>query len=151
MRSGKAICGTISAQIVALMAPMMEAAGQIIAPTAAQRWTVIRMTAADDLIRRQDAIKGIRSAMKRICTAARRQGYKECMDILDRLPSTKELPVSLAAPVSQAPGLGHSHWFTAGGYRLCDNCGGKGDLGRPTAYCPHCGFRMDELDDLEIE
>lgn len=109
------------------------------------------MTAADDLISRQEAIRDIRAAMKRIFTAARRQGYKECMDRLGKLPSANARPVSLAAPVIHSPGLGHSHWFTASGYRLCYNCGGKGDLGRPTAYCPHCGFRMDELDDMEIE
>lgn len=109
------------------------------------------MTAADDLIRRQDAIKDIRSAMKRICTAARRQGYKECMDILGKLHGAQPITVTVAEPIVISSGLGHSHWFNAGGYRLCYNCGGKGDMGRPTAYCPHCGFRMDELLDEEIE
>lgn len=109
------------------------------------------MTAADDLIRRRDAVAVIRAAMKRVCTAARRQGYKESVELLAKVPAAKETPISLAAPVIYSPGLGHSHWFTASGYRLCYNCGGKGDLGRPTAYCPHCGFIMDELFDEEIE
>ena len=109
------------------------------------------MTAADDMIRRRDAVAVIRAAMKRVCTAARRQGYKESVELLAKVPAAKETPISLAAPVIYSPGLGHSHWFWAAGYRLCYNCGGKGDLGRPTAYCPHCGFIMDELFDEEIE
>ena len=109
------------------------------------------MTAADDLIRRQDAIACIRAAMKSVYTAARRQGYKECEDILGKLPTARAMTISLDAPVTCSPGLGHSHWFTASGYRLCYNCGGRGDLGKPTAYCPHCGFMMDELHDMVIE
>lgn len=109
------------------------------------------MTAADDLIRRQEAVNAIRTAMKRICTAARKLGYKESIEILTRLQGAQELTVSVCEPVILSPGLGHSHWFSAGGFRLCHNCGGEGDLRRPTRFCPHCGFIMDARMDDEIE
>lgn len=105
----------------------------------------------DDLIRRRDAIAVIRDEMKRVYTAARRQGYKASVELIEKLPTAKEMAISMTEPVALSPGLGHSHWFLAAGYRLCYNCGGKGDLGRPTSYCPHCGFIMDELFDEEIE
>ena len=109
------------------------------------------MTTLDsDLIRRGDALAQIRDEMKRTYTTARRQGYKAAMEILAAVPARRQQPPDVPQIVI-SPGLGHSHWFIASGYRLCYNCGGKGDLGRPTAYCPHCGFRMDELDDMEIE
>lgn len=121
----------------------------IFALTAAQRWTVLSMTAADDLIRRQDAINAIRADMKRVCTAARKLGYKESIDILTKLPSTKEVTVSLTAPVILSPAPLHAHWFVASGWWLCDNCGGRCHEGTTTRFCPHCGARMDE--DAEIE
>lgn len=73
------------------------------------------MTAADDLIRRLDAINCIRNAMKHIYTAARKVGYKESIDLLSRLPGAKALTYSIAEPVMISPGLGHSHWFISGG------------------------------------
>lgn len=109
------------------------------------------MTAADDLIRRQDAVNCIRNAMKHIYTAARKTGYKESIDLLSRLPAAKAKPYTMAEPVYISPGLGHSHWFISGGFRLCDNCGGEGDLRRETLFCPHCGFIMDALEGAEIE
>ena len=105
----------------------------------------------DDLISRQDAVSAIRAEMKRTYTAARRQGFKQSVELVESLPTAGEMTISFADPVVISPGLGHSHWFTAGGYRLCDNCGGRGDLGKPTEFCPHCGFIMDELHDMEIE
>lgn len=57
----------------------------------------------DDLIRRRDAINGIRNAMKRIYTAARKLGYKEAMDNLEQLPSARETEISLTEPVSLSP------------------------------------------------
>lgn len=107
--------------------------------------------AADDLIRRQDAIKIIHAELKRTYTASRRQGFKAALDVLCQVPTAKNMEVSIASPVTQSPGLGRSYWFTAGGYRLCYNCGGRGDSSRPTAYCPHCGFKMDLMMDAEIE
>lgn len=105
----------------------------------------------DDTIGRQEAIACIHSAMRKVYTAARKTGYKECIDILSRLPAAGARPITLAEPTYLSPGLGRSYWFSAGGYRLCYNCGGKGDLGKPTRYCPHCGFIMNALDDEEIE
>ena len=109
------------------------------------------MTPADDLIRRQDAIASIHTELKRTYTASRRQGFKMALEVLERVPTARGMEVSIASPVTVSPGLGRSYWFTAGGYRLCYNCGGRGDSSRPTAYCPHCGFIMDELKDAEIE
>lgn len=108
------------------------------------------MIAANDLIRRKDAVEQIQSEMKRTYTAARRQGYKAAMEIVAAIPSVQPTPPDVPV-VIKSPGLGHSHWFIASGYRLCYNCGGKGDPAKPTEYCPHCGFIMDELHDLEIE
>lgn len=108
------------------------------------------MTADSDLIRRDDAIAEIRKELKRTYTAARRQGYKQSAEILARLPAVPQHMADVPTVVI-SPGLGHSHWFIAGGFRLCHNCGGEGRLGKPTAFCPHCGFIMDELMDLEIE
>lgn len=114
-------------------------------------WLVIRMTIADnDLIRRGDALAQIRDDMKRTYTAARRQGYKAAMEIVAAVPARRPTPPDVPMIVI-SPGLGHSHWFIASGYRLCYNCGGKGDSARATRYCPHCGFIMDELHDLDIE
>lgn len=103
-----------------------------------------------DLIRRGDAIEQIQKKMKTIYTAARRQGYKETKEILASVPA-RRLPPPDVPVIVISPGLGHSHWFIASGYRLCYNCGGKGDSARETTFCPHCGFIMDELHDLEIE
>ena len=108
------------------------------------------MKADSDLIRRGDALAAIRAELKRTYTAARRQGFKRAVEILAELPD-KRLPQPDVPVVVISPGLGHSHWFTAGGFRLCYNCGGAGSLGKPTTFCPHCGFIMDELMDLEIE
>lgn len=107
------------------------------------------MTAADDLIRRQDAIYAIRSAMKRIYTAARKLGYKESIELLENLPSTGTMTVSLAAPVTLSPAPLHAHWFLASEWWLCDNCGGRCSESRRTPYCPHCGARMDDMPDIE--
>jgi len=109
------------------------------------------MAAADDLIRRQEAIACIHAEMKRTYTAARRQGYKMAMEILARVPSAKAMPITMALPVTKSPGVIHSHWFNASGWMLCDNCGGRNAGWKPTPYCPHCGARMDELHDAEIE
>lgn len=109
------------------------------------------MTNPDDLIRRQDAISAIRAEMKRTYTAARRQGFKQSVELIESLPVAGDMAVTLAEPTALSPGLGRSFWFSAGGFRLCDNCGGRGDPGRPTKFCPHCGFRMDALEDEEIE
>lgn len=108
------------------------------------------LTAASDLIRRGDALDAIRAELKRTYTAARRQGYKAAVEIVGAVPARRQ-PMPDVPVVVISPGLGHSHWFIAGGFRLCYNCGGKGDPGKPTAFCPHCGFIMDELMDLEIE
>ena len=108
------------------------------------------MIAANDLIRRKDAVEQIQGEMKRTYTAARRQGYKAAMEIVAALPTVQPTPQDVPV-VIKSPGLGHSHWFYAGGHRFCYNCGGEGDLRFVTTYCPHCGFIMDELHDLEIE
>lgn len=107
------------------------------------------MTAADDTIRRQDAIGAIRTAMKRIYTAARKLGYKEALDILEQIPSAGETEVTMAEPVSLAPAPLHSFWFYNAGWFFCDNCGGKSDAVRTTPYCPHCGARMDAMTGIE--
>lgn len=98
------------------------------------------MTADSDLIRRQDALAAIRTEMKQVYTAARKLGYKKSLEIVRKIPSQ-------AAP---SPVV-HSHWFIASAWWLCNNCGGRAGGSRPTAYCPHCGARMDELEDAEIE
>lgn len=103
-----------------------------------------------DLIRRGDVLEQIRDAYKRTYTAARRQGYKAAMEIVTAVPARRQ-PMPDGPEIIISPGLGHSHWFIASGYRLCYNCGGKGDSGQATRFCPHCGFLMDELHDLEIE
>ena len=110
---------------------------------------MIRVKIPDDLIRRQDAISAIRSAMKRIYTAARKLGYKEAVEILEQIPSAGETEVSLAEPVSLSPAPLHAHWFMASQWWLCDNCGGRCREGRQTPYCPHCGARMDDMPDIE--
>ena len=107
------------------------------------------MTAADDLIRRQDALNGIRTAMKRIYTAARKTGYKDAIDILEHLPSAGESEVSVAEHVSLSPAPLHAFWFFNAGWFFCDNCGGKSDAVRYTPYCPHCGARMDVMTEIE--
>ncbi len=110
---------------------------------------MIRVKIPDDLIRRQDAINDIRSAMKRIYTAARKLGYKETIERLEKLPSAGETEVSVAEPVSLSPAPLHSFWFYNAGWFFCDNCGGKSDAVRTTPYCPHCGARMDDMPDIE--
>lgn len=95
------------------------------------------MTADSDLIRRGDALAAIRRQMKHAYTAARKQGYKECFDVLRRLPGASEAPVV------------HSHWFIASGWWLCDNCGGRSSDSRSTPFCPWCGARMDEHKEIE--
>jgi len=107
------------------------------------------VTNPDDLIRRQDALNGIRSAMKHIYTAARKLGYKEAMDILEQLPSAGESEVSVAEHVSLSPAPLHAFWFYKAGWFLCDNCGGKNDSARYTPYCPHCGARMDVKTEID--
>lgn len=109
------------------------------------------MTALDsDLIRRGDVQAQLRDAYKQTYTAARRQGYKAAMEIVAAVPARRQ-PVPDVPVVVISPSLGRSHWFTAGGYRLCYNCGGEGDQRRVTTFCPNCGFIMDELHDMEIE
>lgn len=109
------------------------------------------MTVSDnDLIRRGDAITQIHNASKNTYTAARRHGYKAAMEIVAAVPARRQTMPDVPVIVI-SPGLGHSHWFIASGYRLCYNCGGKGDPRKATTFCPHCGFIMDELHDLEIE
>ena len=103
-----------------------------------------------DLIRRGDVQAQLRDAYKQTYTAARRQGYKAAMEIVAAVPARRQ-PMPDVPMIVVSPGLGRSHWFIASGHRLCYNCGGKGDPGRVTAYCPHCGFIMDELHDEEIE
>ena len=106
---------------------------------------------ADDLIRRQDAIQRIHTELKRTYTASRRQGFKMALEVLERVPTAKDMTVSMASPVTVSPGTGHSHWFYAGGHRFCYNCGGEGDIRFVTTFCPHCARIMDELHDEEIE
>ena len=97
------------------------------------------MTADSDLIRREDAIAEIRKEMKNTYTAARKQGYKQTIDTLKKLPSV------------QAPEVKHKHWFVASGWWLCSGCGGRSGEGRCTPFYPWCGARMDEFLDKEIE
>lgn len=107
------------------------------------------MTPADDLIRRQEAISAIRTEMKRTYTAARRQGYKQAIELLCALPGAKERPISLAPAVIQSPAPLHACWFYDGGWVFCDNCGGKSGSGGYTRFCPHCGARMDRMPEIE--
>ena len=107
---------------------------------AARSWMVILMTSDSDLIRRQDALAEIRREMKRVCTAARRLGYKESLEIIRKIPSQ-----ATPSPIV------HSHWFIASQWWLCSNCGGRSSDSRTTPYCPWCGARMDELMDQDIE
>lgn len=97
------------------------------------------MEADSDLIRRADALNDIRSEMKKVYTAARKQGYKESIGVLRKVPSVQPALVV------------HSHWFAASGWWLCNNCGGRSGEGRCTPYCPWCGARMDEYLDAEVE
>jgi hypothetical protein len=103
-----------------------------------------------DLIRRGDAQAQLRDAYKKTYTAARRQGYKAAMEIVAAVPARRQ-PVQYQPVIVVSPDIGHSHWFYAGGHRFCYNCGGEGDIRFVTRLCPHCGFIMDELHDLEIE
>ncbi len=103
-----------------------------------------------DLIRRGDAQAQLRDEMKRTYTAARRQGYKAAMEIVAAVPARRQ-PEPDVPVIVVSPDIGHSHWFYAGGHRFCYNCGGEGDIRFVTRLCPHCGFIMDELHDLEIE
>ena len=109
------------------------------------------MTAADDLIRRRDAVNAIQASLKKVYTAARRQGYKQAMDILAQLPSAKEKQISMTEPVFLSPAPLHSFWFYNAGWFFCDNCGGNSGGWKTTPYCPHCGARMDAILDEEIE
>lgn len=98
------------------------------------------MTADNDLIRRQDALAAIHAEMKRRAyTASRKQGYKDSIVVLRKLPSVQPAVVV------------HAHWFVASGWWLCSNCGGRSSDSRSTPYCPWCGARMDEFLDREIE
>ena len=114
-----------------------------------QRWTVIRVKIPDDTIRRQDAINAIRTAMKRVYTAARKLGYKESAELLEKLPSAGETEISMQEPVSLSPAPLHAFWFYNAGWFFCDNCGGKSDSAGYTPYCPHCGARMDAMPEIE--
>lgn len=107
------------------------------------------MKIPDDTIRRQDAINRIRTAMKRIYTAARKLGYKEAVEILEQIPSAGESEVSIAEHVFLSPAPLHSFWFYNAGWFFCDNCGGKSPAVPTTPYCPHCGARMDAMTDIE--
>lgn len=107
------------------------------------------MTPADDLIRRQDAINAIHAEMKRTYTAARRQGFKASVELLEKLPSAGEAKVSMTEPVSLSPAPLHAFWFYNAGWFFCDNCGGRNDSVRYTPYCPHCGARMDVMTEIE--
>ena len=117
--------------------------------TAVKRWTVIRMTAPDDLIRRQDAINVIQAAMKRTFTPVRRHGFKVSVELLEKLQSAGETEVSIAEHVFLSPAPLHAFWFYESGWFFCDNCGGKSDAVRTTPYCPHCGARMDAMPEIE--
>lgn len=108
------------------------------------------MTSPSDLIRRGDAQAAIRAEMKRTYTAARRQGFKESLEILGKLPARRETPPDVPVVV-QSPALVHSHWIVASCWWFCNNCGGRASDSRTTPYCPWCGARMDELLDQDIE
>lgn len=97
------------------------------------------MTAAEDLIRRRDAVAIIHEEMKRTLVPARKNGIKFTLELLKKVPS-----VDIDTAV-------HSYWFNASGWLLCDNCGGRNNGWKPTPFCPHCGAKMDELLDAEIE
>jgi rubrerythrin len=97
------------------------------------------MTAAEDLIRRHEAIAVIYNEMKKTFTPARKNAMKHDIDLLKQLPG-----VETTAAV-------HSHWFNASGWWLCNNCGGRSGGWKTTPFCPHCGAKMDELMDAEIE
>lgn len=107
------------------------------------------MMAADDLIRRQEAISCIRAEMKRTYTAARRQGFKQALEMIEHLPGAKEMTITLSAPVIKSPAPLHASWFYNAGWFFCDNCGGKSGTAGYTAFCPHCGARMDVNDEIE--
>lgn len=116
---------------------------------AGRTWKVSRMTVPDDFINRRDAITVIQAEMKRTYTAARRQGYKACIDILMKQPRAKAQPVELSPPVAHSPAPLHSFWFINAGWWFCDNCGGRSFSGVQHLYCPHCGAKMDEMDEIE--
>lgn len=97
------------------------------------------MTAAEDLIRRRDAVAIIHEEMKRTYTPARKGGMKHSLDMLKKVPSV------------EVDTAGHSYWFNASGWWLCYNCGGRNEGWKTTPFCPHCGFKMDKLLDAEIE
>lgn len=108
------------------------------------------MTADSDLIRRGDALAAIQAELKGTYTAARRQGFKRAAEIVKDLPA-KRLPPPDVPAVVISPGLGHSHWFYNGGFRLCYNCGAEDSRRKVPRFCSNCGFIMDELMELEIE
>ena len=97
------------------------------------------MTAADDLIKRHEAIAILHAEMKKTYHPARKNAMKHDIDLLKTVPS------------AQVDAAGHAFWFNASGWWLCDNCGGRNEGWKTTPYCPHCGFKMDKLLDAEIE
>lgn len=97
------------------------------------------MTQAEDLIRRQDVIAGLYDEMKKTYTPARKGGFKGALEIVKKLPSVETDTAK------------HSFWFVNAGWWFCDNCGGRGSFSKTTAFCPHCGAKMDEMMDDEIE
>ena len=107
------------------------------------------MAADSDLISRRAAIAAVQTEAKRTYTAARRQGFKVSVEILQRLPGLKVQPVELSPPVVLSPAPLHSFWFMNAGWWFCDNCGGRSFNGVTHLYCPHCGARMDAMDEDE--
>lgn len=97
------------------------------------------MNQTDDLIRRRDAVAIIHDEMKRTIVPARKNGIKFALDLVKKLPSVE-------MDTAQ-----HSFWFNASGWWLCDNCGGRSGGWNTTPFCPHCGAKMDEMLDAEIE
>lgn len=96
------------------------------------------MTADPDLIRREDALAAIHKVARQTYTPARKNGLKEALNIVRRMPIVK------------AKTDKHSHWFVASGWWLCDYCGGRSSDSRCTPFCPWCGAAMDEfLDEIE--
>ena len=97
------------------------------------------MTADSDLIHRHEALAEIRKEMKKAYTPAGRRGFKQSFDAIRRLPAV-QIPKDTVA---------HSHWFVNAGWYFCDRCGGRSFAGIPHFYCPHCGAKMDEMNEIE--
>jgi len=98
---------------------------------------LLMMLQAEDLIRRRDAIAVIYDEMKKTYTPARKGGMKRDIELLKKLPSVETDTAK------------HSFWFVNAGWWFCDNCGGRGSFSKTTAFCPHCGAKMDEMQEIE--